>query len=168
MIRFAILLAVSIAVGTGAHGAPAIDPPRVPMHLTGPLPLPYDEAADSHAQVAAALDRAKSSGKFVLLDFGGNWCADCRVVAGTLALDEVKPALVKTFEVVMIDIGRLNKNLDLASRYHVEISAVPTIIILDSQGKIVNSGNPSALSDARTMSPQAIVNTIFRWVKTAG
>jgi len=156
-------------VFASATAAPAeITVPQVTSPLTAPLPSPYDSSADAEAAVAAAINRAKSNRKFVLLDFGGNWCADCRVLAGTLALAEVKPAVDRTFEVVMIDVGRLNKNLDLASRYHVEISAVPTVIVLDSHGRMVNNGNPAALSDARTMSTQAIVNMIFGWVRSAG
>ena len=53
--------------------------------------------------MAAAIARAKANGKHVLLDFGGNWCPDCRVLGGVLELEEVKPAVAKTFEVAMID-----------------------------------------------------------------
>jgi thiol-disulfide isomerase/thioredoxin len=167
-LRRAAFFAAALTLAAGAHAAPVDGPPRVTTRLTAPLPLPYDESADAPAQLAAAIDRAKAGGKFVLLDFGGNWCPDCRIVAGTLALDDVKPVLDRTFEVVMIDVGRLNKNLGLAAGYGVKLSAVPTIIILDSQGHVMNSGNPSALSDARTMSTQAIVDTIFGWIKPAG
>lgn len=164
---FALIAAT--AAMSNAHGAaPEIQPPRVVSTLSAPLPAPYDPSADAAADVANAINRAKASGRFVLLDFGGNWCPDCRMVAGTLALGEIRPALDRTFEVVMIDVGRMTRNLDIAATYHVRISAVPTIIVLDSQGRMVNAGNPSALSDARSMSPQAIVDTIFGWVKSAG
>ena len=42
--------------------------------------LPYDEAADASADVAAALKRAATEGKAVLLTFGANWCPDCRTL----------------------------------------------------------------------------------------
>ena len=164
----AVLSLICLAQAPQAPAEPSVGPPRVTSRLTAPLPLPYDEAADATEALAAALARAGKAGKLVLLDFGGNWCPDCRIVAGTLALAEVRPAVDKEFEVVMVDVGRLTKNLDLAHRYGVTVTAVPTVIVLDPKGRMLNSGNPSALSDARTMSTQAIVDTIFGWAKAAG
>ena len=142
--------------------------PKVSQTLTSVPAAPYDVSADAHAEVAAAIARAASSHKFILLDFGGNWCPDCRVTAGVLTLPEVKPWVDKNFEFVAIDIGRLNKNMDLGERYDVHIKAVPTIIILDQSGRMVNAGNPAALQDARGMTPQAIVDTINGWIQQPG
>jgi thiol-disulfide isomerase/thioredoxin len=160
-----LLIAMVVAAAGASHAGP---PPQIHEALTAPPAAPYDELADAHAQVEAALARAAASHKFVLLDFGGNWCPDCRVTAGVLALDEVKPWVERTFEVVAIDVGRRNKNMDIAERFNVHVQGVPTIIILDSSGKVVNSGNPSALQDARSMTPQAIVDTINGWIQTPG
>jgi len=55
--------------------------------------------------------------------------------------------------------------LDIAGKYGVKIRAVPTIIVLDPQSRMVNSGNPDALKDARGMTPQAIVDTIYGWTQ---
>jgi thioredoxin 1 len=148
----------------------AADPaPQVREQLTASsIPAtPYDESANAGTDVAAAIARAAADHKFVLLDFGGNWCPDCRVTAGVLELDDVKPWVDKTFEVVTVNVGRMNRNLDIAERYGVKIKAVPTIIILDSQGRMLNAGNPAALSDARSMTPQAIVDTLHGWIEKA-
>ncbi len=150
-----------------AFSAGAEPAPRVVTALPSPLPLPYSETANAKADVVATLARAKASGKHVLLDFGGNWCPDCRILAGVLELDEVDAAVAATFEVAMIDVGRFNKNLDLAAAYGVKVTAVPTVIVLDPQGNFVNAGHPTALSNARAMKPQAIVDTIFGWVAEA-
>jgi thiol-disulfide isomerase/thioredoxin len=142
--------------------------PQVHEALTSAPSAPYDENADARAEVAAAIARAAAAHKFVLLDFGGNWCPDCRVTAGVLALDEVRPWVQQNFEVVAIDVGRRTKNLDIAAGFNVRVQGVPTIIILDSNGKVMNAGNPSALEDARSMSPQAIVDTINGWIQPPG
>jgi len=139
--------------------------PRIQGDLKQVPRAPYDETADPHLQVEAAIARAEAAHKLVLLDFGGNWCPDCRVTAGVLELSEVKPWVEQTFETVMIDVGRMNKNLDIAGKYGVKIRAVPTIIVLDPQSRMVNSGNPDALKDARGMTPQAIVDTIYGWTQ---
>ena len=159
--------ALSAALATLAAVAPAatiMTPKVTATALATPLPLPYDEAADAHAAVAGAKARAKAGHKYLLLDFGGNWCPDCRVLAGVLDLPEVKPAVQQTFEVVSIDVGRRTKNLDIAQQYGVAVQGVPMLVIVDPDGHFVNSGNPSALSDARSMSPQAIVDTIYGWI----
>lgn len=146
----------------------AVAAPRAPHVTVGklqtPLPLPYDEAADAKAAVAAGIAKAKASGKYLLLDFGGNWCPDCRVMAAVLELGEVAPAFKRNFELVTVDVGRFTKNLDIAAAYGVTVKAAPTVIILDQDGKFVNAGNPTALSNARAMTPQAIVDTIYGWI----
>lgn len=142
-------------------------PPRVSAPLSQVPAAPYDPAADAGAAVSAALSRAASHGKFVLLDFGGNWCPDCRITAGVLSMPDVEPWVARTFELVMIDVGRMNRNLDIAARYGLTIKAVPTMVVLDSKGRMVNAGTATALQDARSMSPQAIVDTLNGWIDKA-
>jgi thiol-disulfide isomerase/thioredoxin len=155
----------ALGLATVASAFAAVPAPQIHEELTGVPAAPYDEMADAHAQVAAAIARAGQSHKLVLLDFGGNWCPDCRVTAGVFAMPSVKPWIDQNFEVVSIDVGRMKKNLDIAARYNVAIKAVPTIILLDSNGRVINSGNPAALKDARSMTPQAIINTIHDWIE---
>jgi thiol-disulfide isomerase/thioredoxin len=153
---------VALMAATAALAAPST--PKVTSALPKPLPLPYDESADAHAQVASAIAAAKAGHKHVLIDFGGNWCPDCRVMMGVMQMPEVAPAIRRDFAFVTVDVGRMDKNLDIPGAYGVKITAVPTVIILDETGKFVNAGNPTALSDARNMKPQAIVNTIYGWI----
>jgi thioredoxin 1 len=162
-------LAAALCVAGFATGASAATPaPQVQEPLTDVPQAPYSETADAHADLGLALSRAAATHKYVLLDFGGNWCPDCRVTAGVLQMKEVQPWVARTFIVVPIDVGRMNKNLDIARTYGLDIRAVPTIAILDASGKIINSGNPTALKDARGMTPQAIVDTLNGWIQSPG
>ena len=139
-----MLLSAAIAIlGGAALGAPAAAP-KVDATLTSAPSTPYNVDADAHAEIAAAVARAAQNHKFVLIDFGGNWCPDCRVTAGVLAMDQVKPWVSTMFEVVMVDIGRMNKNMDIGDAY------------------------PAALKDARGLSPQAIVDTLNGWIQKPG
>lgn len=158
-----LILAGLIGLAPAAYAAPQA-PKTDAVKVQAPLPLPYDEAGDAHAAVAAAIAKAKTSGKHLLIDFGGNWCPDCRVFSGVLELPDVSPAIKRDFEFVSVDVGRFNKNLDIAATYGVTIKAAPTVIILDPSGKFVNAGNPTALSNARAMTPQAIVDTVYGWI----
>jgi thiol:disulfide interchange protein len=162
-------LAAALCVAGFATGAKAADPaPQVHETLTNVPQAPYSETADAHADLALALTRAAATHKYVLLDFGGNWCPDCRITAGVLEMKEVQPWVARNFIVVPVDVGKMNKNLDIALTYDLKIHAVPTIVILDATGKMLNAGNPTALKDARGMSPQAIVDTLNGWIQNPG
>ncbi len=99
----------------------------------------------------------------MLVDFGGNWCGDCRVLAGILANPAVHDWAQTGFETVLVDVGRLNKNMDIAERWGVHITAVPTVLVLTADGKLLNPGNVFALADARAMSAQAVVDLLATW-----
>lgn len=136
--------------------------------LPQPLPYPYNETADADADVAQAFARAKANGKRVLLDFGGNWCPDCRILAGIIDLPEVRPFLTAHYELVTIDVGRYTKNLHIAARYGVEkLRGVPAVLILNADGTLVNASNSSELSDARSMTPQAIADWLAKFAGPA-
>jgi thioredoxin-like negative regulator of GroEL len=160
------VLTICVALASAA-GAPTAAPKLAAGLPPSSVAHPYNESADARADAAQAIARAEASKKYVLLDFGGNWCPDCRALAGVLELEDVKRAVQRTFEVAMIDIGRRDKNLDIAARYGIDVRAVPLVIVLDPDGRFVNARNPTALSNAHDMSAQAIVDTIFGWLTPA-
>jgi len=159
------LLAAALVAAT-AFG-PALAAPLAPPVLSAEpvlaAPHPYDEDADAHAQVEAALAEAKRTGKHVLLEFGGNWCPDCRVLAGIAGRPEVKPWLDANYAEVSIDVGRFTKNLDIAQRYGLKLAAIPAVLVLSSDGTVQNLNEALALGDARTMVPQDVIATLARW-----
>ncbi len=128
-----------------------------------PAAAPYDTEADAHAAVDAAFARAHANGHKVMLDFGGNWCPDCRALAGVLAAPAVAAWTADNYETVLVDVGRFKKNMDIAQRYGVKINAAPTVLVLTKDGKLLNQGKVFALADARYMSSQAVVDLLAGW-----
>jgi thiol-disulfide isomerase/thioredoxin len=129
-------------------------------------PYPYDEKADAEADVAAALKRAKKAHKLTLIDFGGNWCGDCRVFAGVIEQPDVKKWVDKHYEVVTVNVGRYDKNMQIPARYGLDkLKGVPSFLVVDGNGKLVNEGAFFALTDARHMTPQSIVDWLAQWPK---
>ncbi|MGH1557641.1 thioredoxin family protein [Caulobacter segnis] len=113
------------------------------------MPYPYDEKADAEADLAAAIKTAKAHKKLVLIDLGGNWCGDCRVFAGVIEQPDVKRWVDKRYEVVTIDVGRYNKNMQIPARYGVDkLKGVPSFLVVDPKGGLVNDGAFFALTDA--------------------
>jgi thioredoxin 1 len=140
--------------------------PIVPAADAPPVQAPYDTQADAHAQVSAAFASARATGRLVMIDFGGNWCPDCRMLAGVLSAPQVKPWAEQGFASVMVDVGRMRKNLDIAAQYGVKITAVPTVLVLTPNGHLLNKDAVFALADARSMSPQAVVDLLASWKKS--
>ena len=134
--------------------------------LTQPLPLPYDEHADADAAIRAATARAKAHHRLLLIDLGGNWCPDCRILAGTLALPDLAPFIRQHYEVVTVDVGRYTKNMGISAAYGAERPrGVPEVLIVDPRtDKLVNAGHVAALADARSLSPQALADWLAQWL----
>jgi thiol:disulfide interchange protein len=165
------LLAAVLLVVTGAGPvAPRERAPRLhvesPNQLPQPLPAPYDSAADANARIAAALRRARAEHKPLILDFGANWCADCRVLAGVLDLPEMRGWVARRFEIVQIDVGRFDRNLDVVHRFGPPLEAIPAVFVIDpATGALRNRGQVLALGDARVMKPQAVADWLARWAR---
>jgi len=160
--RYAVLGLIGLALASPALAAS--DPPKLTESAIDPIAAPYDEAADGHEQIDAAIKVAKRTHKRVLIDFGGNWCPDCRALAGVMQEPSVKSWLDRHYATVLLDVGRMKKNKDIAERYGITVTAVPTVIVATPDGKVLNAtDNPAALSDARHLTPQAIVDVLARW-----
>jgi thiol-disulfide isomerase/thioredoxin len=133
--------------------------------LAQPLPFPYDEQANAQQVVAAAQARAAHDHKLLLIDLGGNWCGDCRVLAGTMALPELRAFIEKHYVVVTVDVGRFDKNLSIPAHYGLGRPAgVPSLLIVNPKtNAVINQGHTEALADARKMSPQALADWLASW-----
>jgi thiol-disulfide isomerase/thioredoxin len=118
----------------------------------------------------AAVDRARAKArathKLLLIDLGGNWCLDCRILAGTMDLPEVGAFVRRYFELVTIDVGRFDKNLSVPARYGItqRLPGVPSLLVVDPRtDRLINADHTAALADARSMSPQALANWLAQW-----
>ena len=134
--------------------------------LQTPLPYPYDESADANAAVAAAKARARAHHKLLLIDLGGNWCADCRILAGTIELPEVKAFVEKHYELVTVDVGHFDKNLQVPAHYGItkRLEGVPSLLVVNPRtDALLDQGRISALEDARSMTPQALADWLAQW-----
>lgn len=165
-----LLIALLAAVLPGA--AIAATAPRVAAasfeQLAKPLPFPYDEHVDARVAVAAAKARAKAAHKLLLIDLGGNWCLDCRILAGTIDLPDLHPFLAGKYEIATVDIGRFDKNLAIPAHYGLteRLKGVPSVLIVDPRSdKLLNPGRTAALADARSLTPQALADWLAQWAK---
>jgi len=119
---------------------------------------------DANQEIAEAIHTASASHKRVLLVFGGNWCFDCHVLDEAFHSPEIAPTLDKSFVVAHIDIGQMDKNLDVAKKYDIPVErGVPAIAVLDSDGKLLFSQKRGEFEAARSMAPEDILAFLNKW-----
>lgn len=145
--------------------------PKLSINSLGQLPIvtmhPYNESANANADVANAFSEARKTHKLLLIDLGGNWCPDCIVLANFMMLPDMHRFLVQHYELVMIDVGRFDKNSQIAARfgYRKRLEGVPAVLIATPDGKLLNRDHVFAYTDASHMRPNALENFLIAWAK---
>ncbi len=135
-------------------GAPA----QTPFH---PNPHLYSETANPAADIAMAEAVARREGKHILLEFGGNWCGDCQVLDFYYHQPPNVALLTHDYVVVHVDIGHIDRNLDIAKRYNTPVDhGVPSLAVLDARGKLLYAEQPKEFEHT---SPEALFAMLNRW-----
>jgi thiol:disulfide interchange protein len=114
--------------------------------------------------IAKALVDGAKDGKHVLLDFGADWCVDCKVLEKIFRDPIVAKFLDEHFHVVRIDLGMYSesdkiKNADTAAKYGVGTIEVgiPALVLLDGHGGVVQPTNSVQWRTARNFTvPQVL------------
>jgi len=118
---------------------------------------PYNTTADANADVAQALAQAKATHTPVLLIFGANWCEDCRSLNRALNTDRNAALIHQQFQVVKIDVGNFDHNLDITKRYGDPTkNGIPAAVIVSPDDKILYSTKAGELSNARRMNDDGV------------
>jgi len=145
-------LLASFALTLAATTAALAAPPQI-----------YNEAADANAEISATLADAAKSKLPVLVVFGANWCGDCKMLDATMKGGPSAPLIAQHFTVVKVDVGRFDRNVDIAERYHVPLKkGIPAVAVLSPQGKLVYATEGGELADARKMGDQGVYDFFTR------
>ena len=124
----------------------------------------YPAPEQAPADLAAALQTAAATHRRVILDFGGNWCPDCRVLDTYFHDAANAPLLEAGFVVVHVNVGRLDKNLDIARSYEVPLpKGVPALAVLETDGKLLYSQKAGEFEAMRGMQAGAVTDFLTRW-----
>lgn len=124
----------------------------------------YPASADASKEIEAALTTAAAAGKRVILIFGANWCYDCHVLDQALHEGEAGKVVKESFVVVHVDIGEGDKNVELVKKYETTLDyGVPTVVILDKQGRVIYSSTKGEFEAARRMMKKDLVAFLNQW-----
>ena len=154
------VIAAAIVLAAPSLAADSAAPVSVSPH---PEARPFGDPDRAGRDVADAMARAKTNGHRVILVFGANWCHDSRALAGWFASPRFAAMLAPRYEIVWIDVGQKDHNLDLARRFGLDgIKGTPTVLMLDSAGKALNLKDAPRWHDASTRSEDKIYRYFAR------
>lgn len=159
-VRFVVLVSVlsPIALGALAGQAPVAGPgqAQTPQRLWYP---PNDPAKD----IADALATAAKDGRHVLIDFGADWCPDCRVLGALFETDLVRPFAEENFHIVRVDVGRRDKNGDLVEKYGATSGEwIPAVVVIDPSGRTV-AKTDTEVRITRRDTPEQLLARLRQW-----
>ena len=134
-------------------------PLKIPAQRNANL---YRAEANAQQEIAEAIKQASRGNKRVLLVFGGNWCGDCHALDYAFHQPRIEPLLTANFAVVHVDVGRYERNLDVARKYHVDLDkGVPSIVVLNTRGGLLYS--TAEFERARMMTEDDVIQFLNAW-----
>lgn len=118
---------------------PAVQTPA-PTIQRPPPPPTYNPTADARDLIARAIHGAEVDEIRVLINWGANDSEGSRKFTEALRAREItsKSFFSDEYKVAYIDVGHLDKNMDVAATYGVTLTAadLPAITILDAKGAV--------------------------------
>nr|WP_298930848.1 thioredoxin family protein [uncultured Erythrobacter sp.] len=164
MIKPVLTVAVSLVLAAAIIGGDWFFNHRAPHH-DYPEAESYLVSEDAEADVDAALALAAENDKRVLLVMGANWCHDSRALAGWLESDRIAAMVSDKYELVFVNVGMPQRgdghNIGIAQRFGVEdLPGTPNVLVLTSEGELVNGDTATTWRDASTRSEDAIFDEL--------
>lgn len=129
----------------------------------------YDPSLDGMKQINEAIATAKSTGKHVMIQYGGNWCPWCiRFDAFCKTDPELTKIIDENFIPVKLNYSPENKNiasnvfLGNPSRF-----GFPVFIIIDSKGKVLHIQDSALLESGQGYDQKKVAGFMKNWTAAA-
>lgn len=156
-----ICAAAGLAACASVPGAAPSSAPAPVAAAARPEARSYLVSENASADVDAALARARTSGKRVLLVMGANWCSDSRALAGWLGTERFAELIARKYELVFVNIGQPRTgdghNLHIARRFGLaELPGLPNVLVLTPDGTLVNRDTAAGWRNAESRTGDAI------------
>jgi thioredoxin-related protein len=123
----------------------------------------YDPKRIAKDDVETAVAKAKSSGKRILLQVGGDWCGWCHLMSKYFKENEsVSKALAKNYLIVKVNYSEENQNAEFLSKYP-KVMAYPHLFVLDSDGEFLHSQGTAELEEGKGYNESKILTFLSKW-----
>ena len=148
-----------------------------PLTAQTALPKVYDETIDPNEQIDKALKQARSEGKFVVCQVGGNWCPWCLRFADFITNDEDISTLIHdNFVYIHVNYSpnspsdakrmartkKMMKRLGNPARF-----GFPVFVVLDESGKVIHTQDSSFLEEGPSYDKAKVIRFFNNWTPKA-
>ena len=133
----------------------------------------YNEDINPIEQINQAIVKAKSEGKFVICQVGGNWCPWCLRFADFITNDTtISKVIDENFEYIHVNynprksVGEtqqqqaaaLMKRLNNCGRF-----GFPVFVVLDEEGKVIHIQDSSFLEEGQGYNQEKVLRFFKNW-----
>ncbi len=137
----------------------------------------YNEDINPIEQIDQAVAKAKSEGKYVICQVGGNWCPWCLKFADFIMKDTtIANVIAANFEYIHVNYNprksqgeekmaqgkALMKRLNNAGRF-----GFPVFVVLDEEGKILHIQDSSFLEEGKGYNQEKVLRFFKNWTPKA-
>ena len=177
----AVLLVVTTIVCCICVRGQILDGPGMEREVTEQptksLKKVYNEEINPIEQIDQAVAKAKTEGKFVVCQVGGNWCPWCLKFADFITNDTaISKVIDENFEYIHVNYNprksqgpeqveqgkALMKRLDNAGRF-----GFPVFVILNEEGKILHIQDSSFLEEGEGYNQEKVLRFFKNWTPSA-
>lgn len=137
----------------------------------------YDESINPMEQIDQALVKAKSEGKFVICQVGGNWCPWCLRFADFITKDATIAQVVdENFVYIHVNYNprksegeekallakRMMERLNNPARF-----GFPVFVVLDDEGRVMHIQDSSFLEEGHGYDQKKVLRFFKNWTPKA-
>ena len=137
----------------------------------------YDEGINPIEQIDQALLKAKSEGKYVICQVGGNWCPWCLRFADFITNDStISQVIDENFEYIHVNYNprksesagkqqqatTLMKRLNNCGRF-----GFPVFVVLDEEGRVIHIQDSSFLEEGQGYNQEKVLRFFKGWTPKA-
>ncbi|MBP5631077.1 MAG: thioredoxin family protein [Bacteroidaceae bacterium] len=133
----------------------------------------YNEEINPLEQIDQAIGKAKTEGKFVVCQVGGNWCPWCLRFADFISKDTtISKVIDENFEYIHVNYNprkseneekqlqakALMERLNNCGRF-----GFPVFVVLDNEGKLIHIQDSSFLEEGQSYNPEKVLRFFKNW-----
>ena len=123
----------------------------------------YDPDRNADKDIKDAIVEAQRTGKRILLEVGGDWCHWCHIMDDYFDKNpKLTAARDNNFITVKINFSPQNENEKVLSKYP-KIPGYPHLIVLDTNGMLLQSQNTSELEQGQSYNLQKFTDFLNKW-----
>lgn len=129
----------------------------------------YNPDENAQRGIASAVQEAKTAGKHVMVEIGGNWCIWCARFNDFVNNDKSLDSLVNSnFVVYHLNYSKENKNNDLLAKYGFpQRFGFPVFLVLNEKGDLLHTQSSWYLEAGKSYDKEKATAFFTDWSKIA-